>query len=151
MAVYKIVVVDEADVLRKRAKEIKKVNDSTKRLLQNMADTMAEYKGVGLAAPQIGISKRAIVVDFGEGVIELVNPVITSAEGEQTGVEGCLSVPGLSGEVTRAQKIVVEGLDREGQEVKYEVTDFPAVIFQHEIDHLDGVLFIDKAVDIKKV
>ncbi|HZK18039.1 MAG TPA: peptide deformylase [Clostridia bacterium] len=151
MAVYKIVVVDEADVLRKRAKEILKVNDSTKRLLQNMADTMEEFKGVGLAAPQIGISKRAIVVDFGEGIIELVNPVITGAEGEQTGVEGCLSVPGLSGEVTRAQKIVVEGLNGEGKEVKYEVTDFPAVIFQHEIDHLDGTLFIDKAVNIKKV
>jgi len=151
LAVYNVVVVDESEVLRKKSKEVVNINDNIKKMVKNMAETMIEFKGVGLAAPQIGILKRIIVVDYGEGLIELINPLITSAEGEQTGVEGCLSVPGITGEVKRAQKITVKGLNKDALQVEYEISGFPAVVFQHEIDHLDGVLFIDRASNIKKV
>lgn len=110
-----------------------------------MADTMYAAKGVGLAAPQIGISKRVIVVDVGEGLWEVINPEIISKKGEECGVEGCLSIPGVTGQVYRAAHVVVTGLDRNGNEIRIEAGGLGARALQHEIDHLDGILFIDKA------
>ncbi|MCL6446960.1 MAG: peptide deformylase [Armatimonadetes bacterium] len=150
MAVYRIVLYGEDDVLREKAKPIAKINESVHKLLDDLRDTMYSNKGVGLAAPQIGVLKRAIVVDAGEGLIELVNPEILEASGKETDLEGCLSIPGVLGEVERAAGVVVQGLDREGREIKVQANGFCARALQHEIDHLDGILFIDRAVKIRK-
>lgn len=150
MAVYKVVEHGD-EVLREKAREVPKITPNIHKLLDNMRDTMYASKGVGLAAPQIGISKRVIVVDVGEGLIELINPVIYEVSGEETDTEGCLSLPNLMGEVTRAANIKVKGLNREGKEVDLAAAGFLARAFQHEIDHLDGILFIDKAVNVKRV
>ncbi|MDO7786193.1 peptide deformylase [Desulforamulus aquiferis] len=149
MAVYKIVEIGD-DVLREKAKPVKEINPSIIKLLNNMADTMYQARGVGLAAPQIGVSKRVIVVDIGEGLIELINPRILESSGSEEDTEGCLSVPGMVGEVTRAEKIVIAGLNREGEEVAYKARGLMARAFQHELDHLDGVIFVDKASNIRK-
>ena len=151
MAVYRIVLYGEDDVLREKAKPITKINESVHKLLDDLRDTMYSSKGVGLAAPQIGVSKRVIVVDAGEGLLELINPEILEASGKEVDVEGCLSIPGLLGEVERAANVVVKGLNREGQEVEVAASGFCARALQHEIDHLDGILFIDRALKIRKV
>jgi len=151
LAVFKIIRYGEDEVLREKAKPVTNINDGVHRLLDNLRDTMYNNKGVGLAAPQIGVLKRVIVVDAGEGFYELVNPEILEASGKETDVEGCLSIPGLVGEVERAARVVVRGLDRHGAEVKVEAAGFFARALQHEIDHLDGILFIDRAVKIRKV
>ncbi|MBS4025319.1 MAG: peptide deformylase [Clostridia bacterium] len=143
MAIYEIVTAQEP-VLREKAKEVPKITANVIKLLENMADTMYHAEGVGLAAPQIGISKRVIVVDVGEGLIEIINPEIQITEGEQTEVEGCLSIPGVQGEVTRSAKVVVSGLNREGEKVIIEGIDLLARALLHEIDHLNGVLFTDR-------
>jgi len=150
LAVYRIVLYGEDDVLREKAKPITKINESVHKLLDDLRDTMYSNKGVGLAAPQIGVLKRAIVVDAGEGLIELINPEILEASGKEADLEGCLSIPGVLGEVERAASVVVHGLDREGREIKVQANGFCARALQHEIDHLDGVLFIDRAVKIRK-
>lgn len=150
MAVYRIVLYGEDDVLREKAKPITKINESVHKLLDDLRDTMYSNKGVGLAAPQIGVLKRAIVVDAGEGLIELINPEILEASGKETDLEGCLSIPGVLGEVERAASVVVQGLEREGREIKVQANGFCARALQHEIDHLDGILFIDRAVKIRK-
>lgn len=149
MAIYEIVK-NEAPVLREIAREIPVINPNIHKLIKNMADTMYEANGVGLAAPQIGISKRAIVVDIGEGLIPLINPQIIQMEGEETDQEGCLSFPGLTGEVTRAAKVTVIGIDLTGNKVEYQAEGFLARAFQHEIDHLNGIVYLDKAKNIKK-
>ncbi len=149
MAVYKVVE-DGDEVLRERAREVPRITANIIKLLDNMRDTMYAYKGVGLAAPQIGVSKRVIVVDAGEGLVELINPVITGAEGEVTDVEGCLSIPGLVGDVKRAAAVMVKGLNRAGQETEIRAEGFAARVFQHEIDHLEGILFTDKAENIRR-
>jgi len=149
MAVYKILELGNP-VLREKARPVPKVTPNITKLLDNMADTMYDAKGVGLAAPQIGVSKRIIIVDIGEGLYELLNPEIIAREGLDTEVEGCLSVPGISGEVQRAARVVIKGLDREGKEVRYEGDGLLARAFQHEVDHLDGVLFVDKAENLTK-
>lgn len=144
MAVYHIVKVGDA-VLREKAKPVNKITPNIIKLLENMKDTLYAAEGVGLAAPQIGISKRVVVIDVGEGLLELINPEIISAQGEDVDVEGCLSIPGVQGEVKRYAKVVVKALDRNGKEFTITGTGLLSRALQHEIDHLDGILFIDKA------
>jgi peptide deformylase len=118
-----------------------------RRLARDMLETMYAAPGVGLAAPQVGVQKRVIVVDVGENPITLVNPEITAAEGEQVGLEGCLSLPDLVGEVPRAEWVVVKGLNRRGKPVTVEGEGLLARALQHEVDHLDGILFIARIED----
>ncbi|PTV99353.1 peptide deformylase [Halanaerobium saccharolyticum] len=136
-------------VLRSKAKEIDEVNKKTLTLIDNMFDTMYEEDGVGLAAPQVGILKRIAVVDIREGnKIILINPEIIEEEGKAIMEEGCLSIPGETGDVIRAEKIKVRTLNKEGKEIEFEAEGFEARAIQHEIDHLDGILFVDKIVKI---
>lgn len=149
MAVYRIVENGD-EVLRQRAKKVTQITPNIVKLLDNLRDTLADSaNGVGLAAPQIGISKCAIVVNYEEDWYELINPEIIKQEGSEIDTEGCLSVPGIIGEVTRAEKVVVKALNRQGREVEIRAEGFLARILQHEIDHLDGILFIDKAQKIQ--
>lgn len=143
----RIIVKEPDEVLHKTAKEVKEVTPNVKKLLNDMADTMYDAEGVGLAAPQVGILKRLIVVDVGDehGLIKMVNPEIVAKDGEQFGPEGCLSIPGLNGDVRRAEQVTVKGLDENGKVVTITGTGLLARCFQHEIDHLDGVLFTDIA------
>ncbi|MDK2809900.1 MAG: peptide deformylase [Petroclostridium sp.] len=134
------------DVLRKVARPVDTINKSIITLLDDMAETMRSANGVGLAAPQVGILKRIVVIDVGSGLIELVNPEIIHAEGKQIEVEGCLSVPGKWGEVERPAKVVVKALNRNGEEIQIEGEGLLARALCHEIDHLDGELFIDKVI-----
>lgn len=149
----RIIVKEPDEVLHKVAKEVKKITPNIQKLLSDMADTMYDAEGVGLAAPQIGILKRVIVVDVGDehGLIELVNPEIVSTEGEQFGPEGCLSIPGYRGDVRRAMTVTVKGLDRNGKEVTYTGSELLARAFQHEIDHLNGVLYTDVAERVYEI
>ncbi|QAY65526.1 peptide deformylase [Paenibacillus protaetiae] len=146
----RIIVKDPDPVLRETAKEVTKFNSNLQKLLKDMAETMYDAEGVGLAAPQIGISKRVIVVDVGDenGLIEMVNPVITESDGEQVGPEGCLSIPNLNGEVRRANHVVVTGQNSAGETFTVDATGYLARAFQHEIDHLNGILFTDIAESI---
>jgi peptide deformylase len=143
----KIIRLEGDPVLRQVAKPVPEVNSHIQKLLTDLADTMYDSgNGIGLAAPQIGILKRCIVVDVGEGLIELVNPEVISAEGEQIGPEGCLSMPGKSGDVLRAYRVVVKGLNRNGEEITVTGEGLLARCLLHEIDHLDGILFTDRLV-----
>lgn len=143
MATRRIVEIGD-EKLRKHAKKVEKFDLRLRILLKDMADTMYKAEGVGLAAPQVGILKRVVVVDVGEGLIELVNPEIIHAEGEQTGPEGCLSVPGRSGVVTRPEKVVVRAQNAQGEPIELTGEGFLARAFCHELDHLEGVLYVDK-------
>jgi peptide deformylase len=146
----RIIVKHPDDVLRERAQEVTKFNANLHKLLDDMADTMYDADGVGLAAPQVGVLKRVIVIDVGDEheLIEMVNPEIVLKEGEQLGPEGCLSIPGLQGDVRRSNRIVIRGQDRNGNPIQYEGSEFLSRAFQHEIDHLNGVLFIDMAESV---
>lgn len=132
-------------VLRLKAQEVERIDKKTIRFLNDMAATMYAADGIGLAAPQVGVSKRIIVIDIGEGIIELINPVITKKEGSVVGGEGCLSVPNYEGEVERAEYVECEFFNRKGKRIKISTDGLLAIAIQHELDHLDGVLFIDKA------
>jgi peptide deformylase len=132
--------------LRKKSRPVEKINKRILTLIDDMAETMYEANGVGLAAPQVGVLKRVVVIDVGEGVIELINPEIESMAGEQIDAEGCLSVPGISGNVNRPKQVRVKALNREGKEIEIEGNDLLARALCHEIDHLDGILFIDKII-----
>jgi len=134
-------------VLRKTAKEVKKVTPEIVKLIDEMLETMYAAPGVGLAAPQIGKSLRVIVADVGEGPHVLINPRIEKKSGGQVFTEGCLSVPGVEAPVERAAKVTVKGLDRSGENVTIEAEGLWATVFQHEIDHLDGYVFIDRVKD----
>ncbi len=148
---------DGDDILRKKSREVDEINDKILILLKDMADTMYQAEGAGLAAPQVGVLKRVVVIDIGEGLVQLVNPVIRTQTGLQTTLEGCLSIPGVWGEVERPSHVVVEALDPSGSKVTIESEGFMAQALCHEIDHLDGILFKDKAVrfldkeDLKKL
>lgn len=150
MAVYKIVEIGD-EVLREKAKPVKSINANIIKLLDNLADTMYSARGAGLASPQIGVSKRAVVVDVGEGLYEMINPEIISSSGKETDTEGCLSIPGLIGDVTRAATVKVKYLDRQGKEKNVTAKGMLARAMQHEIDHLDGILYIDRAANIRKL
>ena len=138
---------DKDDVLRKHARKVDKFDRRLGVLLDDMADTMYEADGVGLAAPQVGVLKRAIVVDVGEGLLELVNPELLEAEGEVVGVEGCLSIPGRRCTVARPEKIRVHGQDRRGRHIEVSAEGLLAVCLCHEMDHLDGILYVDKMIE----
>lgn len=144
MAVLEIAKYGEP-VLRVRCRSVDRVTDETRRLIADMIETMHAAAGVGLAAPQVRVPERLFVYDLGEGPGAIINPEIIRQEGEVVGTEGCLSIPRLQGDVVRAEKILVRGLDQHGRKVRMEVAEWLARVFQHEIDHLDGVLFIDRA------
>jgi len=145
MALRKIKIYED-EILRKRSKIVEKFDQRLHQLLDDMKDTMYEANGIGLAAPQVGVLKRAVVIDIGEGAIELVNPQIEYSEGSVVDVEGCLSVPNVWGEVERPQKVVVNAQDRFGNEFRLEAEGLLARAVCHEIDHLDGILFVDKVI-----
>ncbi len=136
---------DTEPLLRKRSREVQEIDDKIITLLDDMQETLKLSKGVGLAAPQVGILRRVILVDTGDEVLELINPQIIKQSGHQDSYEGCLSVPGIRGHVDRPKKVTVQGFDREGNLMEYKAQDFVATIFCHETDHLDGILFTDKA------
>ena len=130
-------------VLYKKSRPVEEMTQRIRELIVDMLDTMYDAMGVGLAAPQVGILKRIVTIDVGEGPIVLINPEIVEASGEQTGDEGCLSVPGMSGQVTRPNYVKIKALDIHMQEVEYEGEELLARAFCHEIDHLDGKMYTD--------
>ena len=132
-------------VLEKICKPVKELTPRTRELIEDMLDTMYEANGVGLAAPQVGILKRIVVIDVGEGPIILINPVIVETAGEQCGEEGCLSVPGKSGLVTRPNYVKVRALNEEMEEIELEGEELLARAFCHELDHLDGKMYVELA------
>lgn len=136
------------EILRKTAREVEKVDDRIKELLQDMLETMHKYNGVGLAGPQVGILKRVIVIDLydGEDPLLLVNPKIVKAKGKQEVDEGCLSFPNEYAKVIRPKEVVVEALNEEGKRVKIVAKDLLAQALSHEIDHLNGILFVDNMI-----
>lgn len=133
------------DLLRKKSREVTAFDEKLWTLLDDMYETMTTANGVGLAAPQVGILRRVVVIDVGEGRIELINPVITYAKGKKREIEGCLSAPDQWGYVVRPQKVKVKAQDRFGNEKEFVGEDLLAKAFCHEIDHLNGVLFTDLA------
>lgn len=136
---------EESDpVLRKKCKAVKEITPKITELIEDMLDTMYEANGVGLAAPQVGILKRIVVIDIGEGPVMLINPEIVETSGEQTGTEGCLSIPGKMAVVTRPDYAKVKAVDITGQNITVEGNELMARALCHEIDHLDGILYIDK-------
>lgn len=139
------------EVLRKKSRPVTEFNQKLWDLLDDMAETMYQADGVGLAAPQVGILRQVVVVDIGEGLIELINPEITMKKGSQIDNEGCLSCPGEYGKVKRPAKVCVKAFDRNGNPFEIEGTDLLARAFCHEIDHLSGILFKDLATEMVAV
>jgi peptide deformylase len=154
------ILTSEDSVLRQRARKVRSVSAAVRRLIDDMIETMRAAPGVGLAAPQVGVSQRVIVVEYAENQDEngaspklyaVVNPEIIRHSAETLpGTEGCLSIPGFLGDVERFQSVTIRGLDRNGKPVRLKARDWLARVFQHEIDHLDGVLFIDRASRVWK-
>ena len=140
------------DLLRKKSRPVEVIDEKILELIEDMHETLKKSNdGIGLAAPQIGVLKRIIVIDLSAedgDVYKLINPVIVKQKGEQVCREGCLSVPGMLGDVIRPKEVVVEALDEKGNKVRIKATDLLAIVLCHEIDHLDGVLFIDKATEL---
>lgn len=151
MSVYNIVT-KEDKLLRKTCAAVPEITPNVKKMMDRMLETMYKANGVGLAAPQIGILKRVVVIDIGEdgpGPLKLINPEILERSGMQDGTEGCLSCPGIWGDVKRSQYVKVKALNPEGEEIIIEGEGFLARALQHEIDHLDGILFIDTATNLE--
>ena len=138
---------EDDEILRKKSRVVDRIDDRIRVLVEDLIDTMIEEDGVGLAAPQVGVLKRVVVVDIGEGPITLINPEIISEEGEDIDDEGCLSVPGKSGKVMRPKRVKVRFIDIDGEEQEVEGEDLLARAFCHEIDHLEGILYTDKVID----
>lgn len=149
MALLKIYT-GEDPVLRKKAHKITKIGKKLRTLAKDMLETMYHANGVGLAAPQVGISERLVVIDVGSGPIVLINPEIIKKEGENRDVEGCLSLPGRSEYVTRADRVIVAAYDLNGKKINLTGEGLLARAFQHEIDHLNGILFIDHLNNTKE-
>ncbi len=137
---------DGDEILRKISRKVEVIDDRILTLLDDMKDTMKKAEGVGLAAPQVGVLRRVVVIDVGEGLIELINPVIVYESGEQFEMEGCLSIPGIKGKVKRPEKVIVRAQNRKGETFEMTGTELLAIAFCHEIDHLNGILFTDKAI-----
>ncbi|NLN49939.1 MAG: peptide deformylase [Clostridiales bacterium] len=137
------------EILRKISKRVDVIDSRIITLLDDMEETMRNAEGVGLAAPQVGVLRRVVMVDVGEGLIELINPVIVYESGEQFRKEGCLSVPGKFGIVKRPEEIIVRALNRNGETFEIKGNELLSTAICHEIDHLNGILFIDKASDIE--
>lgn len=134
--------------LREKCRPVKEIDGRVINILEDMAETMYQSQGVGLAANQVGIPKQLMVIDTGEtGLLELINPRLLQARGEEVDVEGCLSFPGMQGEVKRARGVTVEALDREGKTIRVEGEGLLARVLQHEMDHLSGILLVDRAED----
>lgn len=145
------VVVEGDEILRKKCREVTEVNDRIKLTMQDMLETMRDYMGVGIAAPQVGIMRRMFIAEpEPERVYYMINPVILEQSGSQIGDEGCLSVPGMMGTVERPDYIKIEALDLDGNKQVYEFYDFDARVMCHEYDHLDGILYTDKATNIRE-
>jgi len=145
MALRKIISLGD-EILRKHSKPVTEFDEKLGILLDDMKDTLAKENGVGLAAVQVGVLKRVVVIFDGENYIELVNPVVHKAGGKQENVEGCLSIPGKYGITSRPRKVTVRAFDRNGKEFKVTGSDLVARGFCHEIDHLNGILFIDNVI-----
>lgn len=139
------IVLKTDDILRKKCKPVEKFDEKLGILLDDMAETMHKANGVGLAAPQVGILRRAVVVDIGDGLLELINPEIIKTKGTQRGIEGCLSCPDDWGYVVRPAEIIVKANDRTGKDIQFKLKELSAVTVCHEVDHLDGHLFTDFA------
>jgi peptide deformylase len=137
-------------VLRQRSKEIGAVDDEVRRLVDDMYETMDAARGVGLAANQVGVARRVAVVDADEDRFEMIDPVILESEGRAAAEEGCLSIPEIYGDVSRPERVVIEATDRNGTRYRKEATGLKARAIQHEIDHLDGILFIDHLGALKR-
>jgi peptide deformylase len=137
-------------VLRRKCEPVDEINEHIIAIAKNMADTMYAFRGIGLAAPQVAIPKQLIVLDIGDGLITIINPEITIIEGESKMEEGCLCLPKLTVEVERNENVQVKGVDLKGKPVSFDADDLLARVFQHEIDHLHGVLIIDKLSKIKR-
>jgi peptide deformylase len=142
------IVQEGAPVLRQPAVPVKKVTKRLAKLVDDMFETMREADGVGLAAPQVGVSEQLVVIDVGEGGVALFNPEIIEAQGQETDLEGCLSIPDKVGYVTRAEQVIVHGLNRHGKPTVVRGSGLLARALQHEIDHLAGVLFVDRASEV---
>lgn len=147
MAVLPILT-QEAPILRQKARRVGRVDDSIRKLIDDMVDTMVAAPGVGLAAPQVGVGLRVAVIKVDQNLHTLVNPEMVKWDGEQIGMEGCLSVPGYVGEVKRALRVVARGLNRNGKMVRVKGDGLLARAIQHEIDHLDGILFTDRLTSL---
>jgi peptide deformylase len=146
MALRKIRV-DEDPILRKKSRKIEKIDKRILTLLKDMEETMREADGIGLAAPQVGILRRVVVIDIGEGILKIVNPEIKEFEGEVVDIEGCLSVPGLSGTVSRPERVKLYYTNENNEEVELEAEGLLARAICHEVDHLDGILYTDKVIE----
>lgn len=150
MALRQIVLYDN-DILRKKSKEVQIIDEKVRQILDDMAETMYNAgNGAGLAAPQVGLLKKLVVIDMGQGLIKLVNPRIIKQEGEQKVIEGCLSIPNIYGKLIRPAKVTVQALNENGEEITLTGTGDLAKCFCHEIDHLEGVLFTDLVTEYVK-
>ena len=138
---------EEDPILRKKSREITEITDRIKILLEDMVETMKHADGVGLAAPQVGILRRAIVIDIGDGPVKMLNPEILEKQGEEIDVEGCLSVPGRSGTVSRPESIKVTYMDMDGNMQTLQAQGLLARVVCHEVDHLEGILYIDRMIE----
>ena len=147
MAIREIVKRDEESILRKKCRKVEKFDDKLAMIIDDMIDTVKDADGLGLAAPQIGILRQIIVIDADEEMLEIINPEIINEEGEQINVEGCLSCPDVWGYVKRPETVTIRAYDRKGNQYEMTGKDLLARAFCHEIDHLNGVLFVDKIVE----
>ena len=146
MALRNIVRFTNGDILKKRSRKVEEINERILQLLEDMAETMYAADGTGLAAVQVGILRRVVVIDDGTGLLKLINPEIIEAAGEKQEYEGCLSIPGINGRVNRPERVIIHALNALGESIEIEGIGVLARAFCHEIDHLDGILFIEKVV-----
>lgn len=143
----RIIKLDGDPILRKKSRKVEKIDGRILTLLEDMEDTMRDAEGIGLAAPQVGVLRRVVVIDVGEGILKIINPEIEERQGEITDIEGCLSVPGISGTVSRPEKVKLKYINEDNKEMELEAEGLLARAICHEIDHLDGILYTDKVIE----